>query len=251
MILRVPQGYTRFKLGAVDAVAHDSIVVALRETLTRGTLYEYAATHPERRALTGRAAVYAVPLPFGGPSVVVRHSRHGGLLARITRDLFLAPTRAPYELLVALLLARAGVATAPVMAYAIYPVIPLLRRADVATLEIAGADLGAVIAHAPNDSSPGWLAPVSDLLRGLASAGAWHPDLNIKNILLAPDTTTGATRAFVLDVDRIHFHGPEDPTVRLANFTRLEQSIRKWSARTATALDARLLIHLRELAFAT
>jgi 3-deoxy-D-manno-octulosonic acid kinase len=250
MILRIPQGYARFRVGYVDAVAHEAVTSGVREALGGQSLYEYAASHPERVEMTGRLPAYAAPLPFGGPRVVVRRSHHGGLLARLTRDIFLSPTRAPYELLVSLLLRRAGVPTPAVMAYALYPVTPLLRRADIATLEVRGYDLGAVLANpASEESAAAWLAPVSDLLKGLTRAGAWHPDLNIKNILLAPDEA-GATRAYVLDVDRIQFHLPDDPTVRSANFNRLERSLRKWSERATMAIDDRLRL-LRELTFAT
>jgi len=248
VIVRVPQGYTRLRVGDADAVAQDAAVASVREALGATTLYEYAASHPDRRDLMGRRPAFAVPLPLGGPLVVVRRSHHGGLLAGLTRDLFLPPTRAPYELLVSLLLARAGIPTPPVIAYAVYAAGPLFRRSDVATLEVRGADLGTVLERDPNGSPLEWLEPVAELLRGLARAGAWHPDLNVKNILLSSDDT-GLTRAFVLDVDRINFHPPEDPNVRAANFQRLERSLRKWYGQAM--LDARVVGDLRKLAFAT
>ncbi|MFN8570659.1 MAG: lipopolysaccharide kinase InaA family protein [Gemmatimonadaceae bacterium] len=251
MIRRIPPGYVRFEAGVAEAVAHESVALGVREALGAGSLYAFAAAHPDRRDLTGRLPAYSIPLPNGGPRVVVRRSHHGGWLAGITRDLFVTPTRAPYELLVSLLLGRAGIATPPVLAYATYPAGPILRRSDVATLEVAGADLGAWLLEPDAQSTAErWLAPVADLLKGLTRAGAWHPDLNVKNILLAADDG-GVMRAFVLDVDRIEFHLPDDPTVRAANFNRLERSLRKWRSRAATVIDDRLLRHLRELAFAT
>ncbi len=251
MIRRIPPGYVRFEVGKVEAVANESVAVMIKEALGAGSLYEYAARHPDRRELNGRLPAYAVPLPNGGPQIVVRRSHHGGLLANLTRDLFLTPTRAPYELLASLVLGRAGIATPPVLAYAIYPAGPILRRSDVATLEVAGADLGAwLIAPDATSTAERWLGPVAELLKGLTRAGAWHPDLNVKNILLTTDDT-GAVRAFLLDVDRIEFHLPDDPTVRAANFNRLERSLRKWRSRAATAIDDHLLRQLRDLAFAT
>ena len=251
MILRVPQGYTRLRVGQADAVAQDGVTTAIREALGSGSLYAYAASHPERRELVGRRPAYAVPLPDGGPRAVVRRSQHGGLLAPLTRDLFLPPTRAPYELLVSLLLARSGVGTPAVVAYAVYPVGPLFRRSDVATAEVRGEDLSAVLGRTAGASTPEvWLAPVAELLKGLARAGAWHPDLNIKNILLGPDDA-GTTRAIVIDVDRIQFHPPEDPNVRAANFQRLERSLKKWGQRAMTRFDERLVGDLRELVFST
>ncbi|HET9012983.1 MAG TPA: hypothetical protein VFN38_14250, partial [Gemmatimonadaceae bacterium] len=76
-----------------------------RALLADGTLYEAAARNLGARALEGRGVSYAIALPVTGSHVVVRHNRHGGLLAGITRDYFLPPTRAPYELAVSLRLA--------------------------------------------------------------------------------------------------------------------------------------------------
>ena len=65
------------------------------------------------------------------------------------------------------------------------------------------------------------------LLRALAAAGAHHPDLNIKNVLVAP-APEGGLRAYVLDVDRVAFGQPGRPRTAVANFGRLVRSARKW-----------------------
>ena len=129
-----PPGYERITMPGLVAVARPSCAAALRDVLRAESLYAHAARHPERRQHVGRAPAYAIPL---GPElrVVVRHSRHGGLLAPLTGDRFLAPTRAPHELRTALRLADAGVPTPEVMATVVYHAAPLLRTADVATRE--------------------------------------------------------------------------------------------------------------------
>src|SRR5437868_1582061 len=99
---QAPAGYTRFMLSGVDVVALGACADAVRRPLGRRPLYDYAATHPARRELRGRGVAYAVTLPDGETRVVVRHSRHGGLLGPVTGDRFLAPTRAPHELETAL-----------------------------------------------------------------------------------------------------------------------------------------------------
>jgi hypothetical protein len=67
------------------------------------------------------------------------------------------------------------------------------------------------------------------LVAALSKAGAHHPDLNLKNILITGfgDNESEALRAHVLDVDRIRFHVPGDPIVLRANIERLERSLRK------------------------
>jgi 3-deoxy-D-manno-octulosonic acid kinase len=208
---------------------------AVDDVLRGGTLYDFAAGHPEARPLMGRAPAYAVPLPGGAGRVVVRHSRHGGLLAPLTGDRFLAPTRAPRELATALRLAHAGVPTPELVAYALYPAGPLLRTADVATREVEGGrDLAAALAGdlagLGADSTTAALTAVAELLRHLAAAGARHPDLNVKNILLGP-ARAGAPRAYVLDVDRVTFEAPHSPRLAAANFARLARSLRKLADR--------------------
>lgn len=230
MIGALPQGYVRVEVSKAQVVAHHRVADAVREAMTAGTLYAWGAAHPERRQMQGRLPVYAVPLTPDGPNVVVRHVTHGGLMAPLLRDLFIAPTRAPLELATSLLLARAGVPTPPVAAYAVYPVAPLVRRADVMTIALPGDDLGHALRSATSDADRARLvAPVAALLGSLTQAGAWHPDLNVKNILLVPDDA-GELHPAVLDVDRVRFVPPSDPNLREANFQRLARSAAKWRA---------------------
>ena len=137
----------------------------------------------------------------------------------------MAPTRAPHELSVALQLAGAGVPTPDVVAYATYPAwLGALRRADVATREIAGGrDLTAVLASSsrPRDIST-IIGAIVTLLRALERAGARHPDLNLANVLIVGDSP----EAFVIDVDRVAFESP-GAQVGAANVRRLLRSARK------------------------
>jgi hypothetical protein len=193
--------------GGTRAVVLQPFAAAVDAILATGTtLHTWAAEQPGARPLRGRGAAYAVTL--GGEPVVVRHSRHGGLLAPITGDLFLAPTRAPYELDMSLRLRAAGVPTPEVVAYATYDINVFLQRADVVTREIIGRE----------PSSP---AEADGLLGALARAGAVHPDLNMRNVLV------GETTVYVLDVDRVYFLAPSDPRVDQRNRARLTRSARK------------------------
>jgi 3-deoxy-D-manno-octulosonic acid kinase len=170
--------------------------------------------------------------------VVVRHAWHGGMLRGVTRDLFLPPTRAPGELRMSEWLRAAGVRTPRVVAYARYPAPLGLRRVDVATeLVPEGRDLAAVLLPAADDRRAaglraGWLEATADLVAGLVRLGVRHPDLNLKNVLLAPDDA-GTTRAWVLDVDVVRVtrrppSGREVARAYRANVERLARSLDKW-----------------------
>lgn len=241
MIIRgrpaVPDGYESFTARGATVVARESLAPAVREAMADGTLYEYAAEHPRARTLTGRGTVYAVPLVDTGESIVVRRSHRGGLLAPITGDRFVAATRAPAELRIALRLAGEGVPTPDVVAYAVYPAGPFLRRSDVATREIPrGRDLATALLNATDAEKPAMLAATAALLAALARVGARHPDLNLKNVLLAPGPD-GALRAHVLDVDRMHFGEPGSAAIARDNLERLARSARKWRELYGARID--------------
>ncbi|MGQ0712235.1 MAG: lipopolysaccharide kinase InaA family protein [Gemmatimonadaceae bacterium] len=223
-----PPGYERLRRPGVEAVARSTVANAVGEALSAGTLYDYAAHHPDARSLRGRGVAYAVPLPDGVTRVVVRRSRHGGWFASLTGEIFLAPTRAPRELEVSLRLTREGVPTPEVVAYGTYEVAPLLRRADVATREItSGLDLAKTLAQQSDPASiRNAVRLVARLLARMALAGARHPDLNVRNVLIAPDDN-GQREAWLLDVDRVWFDTPRHPRVREANLSRFARSARK------------------------
>lgn len=254
MSAELPLGYVRLRAARADAVGLTAAAGALERALAQhGTLYAWAASHPARRTFQGRAPAYAAPLPGGALDVVVRHAWHGGLLRRVTRDLFAPPTRAPGELRASARLRTAGVRTPEVVAYARYPAPLGLCRVDVATRLVAGArDLAAVLLpdrpdapDAPHAAAlrAGWIAATAELLGTLARAGARHPDLNLKNVLLAhdagatsdsaPSSTLAPVHAWVLDVDVARVPaGPAAVSERraafTANFTRLRRSLDKW-----------------------
>ncbi|HEX7123105.1 MAG TPA: lipopolysaccharide kinase InaA family protein [Gemmatimonadaceae bacterium] len=244
----VPRDYTRFYVGTTHVVAHESCVPWTKQVLETETLYEWASRHPERIELQGRQPVYSVPLPDRSERVVVRRSRHGGLLGPLRGDLFFPPTRAPYELLVSHLLTGAGIRTPPVVAIAVYRAGVLLRRSDVATVELPGRDLGTALLDGPDDDvRREWMRAVASLIKTLSNVGAWHPDLNLRNVLLVEDGR-GSVDAFLLDVDRLQFAAPGDPHVREANLGRLERSLRKLRSRYGIRFPDEELRALREMA---
>ena len=243
----LPDGYVRLDVGRAEVVARDALADAVREALHDGTLYDYAARHPRARQFTGRGIAYAVPLPDLATNVVVRRSRHGGLFAPVTGDRFLAPTRAPRELRNAVRLAEHGVRTPEIVAYATYPAGPLLRRSDVATREVMrGRDLAVALLNPPADGAKrALLGAVAELVAALGRCGARHPDLNLKNVLLAP-SDTGRIAAWVLDVDRVVFGRPGDAAVTRANVALLTSSARKWRELYGAAIDDDELSRLAE-----
>ncbi len=229
MAVRLPMpGYARVDANGARGLVIEGCLEAVRTILAAETLYSYAARQPDVRSFSGRAPAYAITLGDSCGDVVVRHSMRGGALARTGSDLFLPPTRGLRELVNSLRLRLAGVPTPEVMAVVSYRAGPLLRRSDVATREIPEShDLTVVLAEvADEEHRNSCLRAAGKLVASLARAGAHHPDLNARNVLITWDSPDGA-RAHVLDVDRIRFHIPGDPLVATANIARLNRSLRK------------------------
>jgi hypothetical protein len=242
----VPAGFVRFTVHGTEIVCAGHIEAALREAVSGRTLYAFAATHHEARALAGRGIAYAVPLPGDIERVVVRHNRHGGLLAPATRDLFAPPTRAPYELAIAERLRILGVPTPRMLGYVIYPAGPF-RRADVLTREVPGsADLSTALSSTDSIDRRAALAAAASLIHTLSDAGARHHDLNIKNVLLHEDTRP-VRQALVLDVDRVTLGEPPFDALN-ANLARILRSARKWREAGRTQVTERELEEFVSLA---
>jgi hypothetical protein len=244
MTIVPPPGYVLIAAGRCLTVVREEHQQDARALLAEGTLYDAAARDLAARPLAGRGLAYAIALPVSGTRVVVRHNRHGGLLAPLTRDWFFPPTRAPHELAVSLRLAHARVRTPAVLMYSIETVRAVLRRADLVTREVpASRDLSTyMMPDVPAaEREEAWRATRA-LVRSLNAAGARHHDLNVKNILLAPGPA--GLEAWVLDVDRVVFGQGNAASVRLRNAARLLRSARKWRDEQGAVLDERELMAL-------
>lgn len=236
----VIEGYDRFKVGDARVIALEACADEVRDAMKDGSLYDFARNHPEARALMGRVPAYAIRLGTIAGDVVVRHATRGGLVSKFVNDRYIAPTRGIVELLNSERLRKQGVRTPRLVAYAVYPAGPLLRRLDVATREVPNAYDLAEVFSAPlsQQNKHEALAAVSELIGSLTHAGAHHADLNLKNIVLSREgDAEHRVRAYVLDVDRVRFNVPGDPMVARANMDRLMRSLDKVRSRGEIFLD--------------
>jgi len=239
-------GYVQLDVQGCQAVALDWAASAVAEILNTRPLHEWAARQPLREEMRGRGVIYSADLPTTPATpVVVRRNRHGGLLRGVTGEYFLTPTRAPLEVATSLRLAAGGIPTPEVVSYAIYPAAGIFARSDVMTRRLPdGDDFPAAWKNAHRAERNSMLAAVARLLKALACAGAWHADLNLKNIYIA-GTGTEQT-AYLLDVDRVTF--PEGRDIAGRNFKRLARSARKWRERWGLDFDEDSLSQLSALA---
>lgn len=230
-------GYAKIRVKNARGLVVETCKAELEQILASETLYAYAGRQPDARQFKGRATAYGISLGFGCGNVVVRHAMRGGLLGKTGSDLFLPPTRGLRELVNSLRLRLSGVPTPEVVAFVSYPAGQIFRRSDVATREISDShDLSVVLREMQDkEHRDACLKAAGKLLIQLARAGAHHPDLNARNVLITWESE--GARAHVLDVDRIRFHLSGDPMVAEANLNRLKRSLQKLRERESLTVS--------------
>ncbi len=215
------------------AVARSEVAEAVRTALAlHGSLYAWAAAEPDRIVFHGRGEAYGVDL--GSIEAVVRHARRGGFLGPLLGDRYLGTPRFFRELVWSRHLAAAGVRT-PVVLAGVWHRAGLIHRADVATARVEGSDLATLFF---SDEPPAGaereaiLLAVGRTVRRLHDASCVHPDLQLRNVLVA-----GAPpEAWLLDVDSCRdATGPDD---RARNLRRFYRSWEKWNRLRGPRLTA-------------
>ncbi|HEY7805380.1 MAG TPA: 3-deoxy-D-manno-octulosonic acid kinase [Orrella sp.] len=171
----------------------------------------------------GRGAAWNIEI--AGEKFVCRHYRRGGMMARISSDLYvwtgLDHTRAYREFAVMRRAAQAGLAVPKPAAAMVCRVSglwglgSLFYRASILTPRIDHVGSLAKVA-----SESGWFN-AGRAIAQMHAAGIWHADLNVHNILL-----DAQDRAWLIDFDRAQ-EGVTDSRQLQGNLSRLLRSVNK------------------------
>lgn len=174
----------------------------------------------------GRAPHPRVELP-GGERVLVRRYLRGGAVRHLNRDRYFLGHRAFAELRVMERARAAGVRAPEAIAAAEHPRFPGYS-AWLATRWVEDArDLHACLLASAEEERETALRAAGEQIGRLHEAGIAHPDLNLRNLLVAP-AGEGATEMWVLDFDRARlFAGPVPARRRARDLLRLARSARK------------------------
>jgi 3-deoxy-D-manno-octulosonic acid kinase len=185
----------------------------------------------EETVAGGREAHRVATLP-DGTRVVVRRYRRGGVLRWVNRGLYFGGNRA-FDELRATERARAGGVRAPVVVAAIERPARLAGyRAWLATVLVAGGvDFAAWLAEQGGDQAlrRAALAEAGRQMALMHGAGVAHPDVNLRNLLVAPGE--GDAEVYLLDFDKADVSAtPVSGTRRERDLRRLARSGRKLQA---------------------
>ena len=158
-----------------------------------------------------------------GGRYLLRHYYRGGLMARISRDLFLrqpvAQSRAMREFVLLRRLCAQGLAV-PRAAAARYQAAGPWYRADILVQVIDGAKDIARVMRDERALAPAEWHSLGQVVRQLHDAQVWHSDLNCHNLMLDPQG-----KAWIVDFDKCGWR--EGEAWKLDNLARLLRSLRK------------------------
>jgi hypothetical protein len=222
----LPAGYEQREVGQATLVARTDVLPSLKRELQAGrTLYEWARAAPDVQELRGRGATYVVSSE--GRLWVVRHAYRGGAIARVLADRYprIGEPRPYGELRVSDALRAHRISTPTIFGFVLYPAGPFYR-ADVVSEYVADSvDLASAVLAPDRRDAPGRIAAwraAGGLLRKAWDAGLVHPDLNLRNILIAGPSH--APRAWLLDLDRARMTGVLLARARVTMRRRLNRS---------------------------
>ena len=162
-------------------------------------------------------------LSDGRSNYLLRHYYRGGLMARVSRDLFLAQrvpdSRAMAEFTLLRALRQHGLPV-PRACAALHRKVGLFYRAEIIVELIPDATDVAALLHGVRALTGAEWQRLGQAVRQLHDAQVFHADLNCHNLML---DTHGA--AWIVDFDKCAFRAGE--TWKAANLKRLLRSLRK------------------------
>jgi len=219
--MRIPDGFEQVRAPGIVMLVQSEAREWLAPLLLAGA-HDLDAL--DTRPLAGGRGG-AMQLQVNAHDVVLRSCRRGGFPARILRDTYFGCRPRPFRELAALnTLRRRGVPVVEALGACVRWVLPGCYRGWVATRYVPGATSvwdWATGTPGAWDRRTVWRA-VGRAVRQLHEAGARHPDLNLRNVLLSPGPN--APTVWLLDLDQPWLSGGFGPHADLA---RLERSARK------------------------
>jgi hypothetical protein len=220
----VPSGFTRIALRGADAVLRDDVAGALAEAgIADPESFRVRAT----ASYEGRGRPFGVGVPGAG-RVFVRQYLHGGALRRVTGELYRGEGRFLAELAALVGAARAGVPVGEALGVVSRPAGMGMRRGWLLARELPGAvdAMTLLSASPPPARRRAVLEAAGRAIRALHDAGFEHPDLHLKNLLVAADG-----RVLVVDLDGARRHEELPRPARLAGVFRFDRYAAKQAAR--------------------
>ncbi|MCP4645350.1 MAG: hypothetical protein GY851_33210 [bacterium] len=202
--------YSTFQQYGKTALVRDEWRLELAGALLEGEGCEPAG-------MTGRSQVHR--LAFSGGTGIIRQCRRGGFIRHFVKDSYLLENRPLHELRIHVHLYEQGFAV-PEPLGILWERRGLWFRGAIATREVNAENLLDYLGGAPPQAHR-VLERAGRLIREMHELGVYHADLQVRNILVAPE------HPYIIDLDKATLKPRVSSIARLRNLLRLRRSFNK------------------------
>jgi len=216
-----PSGYCLLREGRREILVR----AGYEDLLRRQGLLDPAglwARIPPLPKMIGRGEILLIK---GQEEVAVRKYRHGGLLRRLSGDLFLFGKRPFREVEVAEKVKSAGIPTLEILAAILERGWGKWYRGYLITKYLPGAvDLISFLSKQPHGEERREVIKMAgELVRKMHQEGIYHADLHLKNFLVEEE----GLKVYLIDFDKSKSSVQLSPSQRVKNLRRLDRSAEK------------------------
>lgn len=216
------------------------------ELIRRGIadLERLVSNSKDKKIFEGRGETVSLPIKDG--RMVIRHYHHGGIFRKLTRDIYWGITPRPLKELAVSEEARdKGLNTPEVLAVILRRYAKIFYKADIITREIEGGNNAYdYLRSAEVTSRDNIIRSAAETVRKMHDLGLYHPDLNLKNILI--QDIDGKIKSFILDLDRACIKENLSNRERERNLLRLNRSVNKLGKDAPLVSKEDKLVFLRQ-----
>ncbi len=186
--------------------------------------------------LRGRSPILSVPIRGSNERMIIKHYEHGGLLRKITRDIFFGNSRPFRELAVLEAASLRGLRVPEVIATRVLRIFGPLCKGEIAYKEIPdSANLLEYLKRLnekPTTEKTALkrqiISSLAEMIKKMHGSGIYHADLNVKNVLI--QNIGEKIRVYLLDFDCSRIKESLTLRDRLNNLARFNRSCEKWRA---------------------
>ncbi len=165
------------------------------------------------RTTGGRASHPVIELA-DGERILLREYRRGGVIRHFNRATYFTGNRALDELRATVVAGNRGLDVARIIAAVEHPA----RFGYTAMLAIGwidgAAELATLLEFTPPHDRPGIVRLAGAEIGRMHDAGIAHPDLNLRNLLIAPGEDSSTPRVIIIDFDRARVRSTPVPAWR-------------------------------------
>jgi len=234
---KIPPGFEKVVIGKTTLLIRNRYKDLI---LSQGNIFlrkiREGGVSPGLVSPSGRSPILSVPIRGSNERMIIKHYEHGGLLRKITRDVFFGNSRPFRELAVLEAASLRGLRVPEVIATRVSRIFGPVYKAEIAYREIPDSAnlleyLNRVNQRPATEKTVlkrQIINSLAETIKKMHSSGIYHADLNVRNVLI--QNIGKKIQVYLLDFDCSRIKESLTLRDRLNNLARFNRSCEKWRA---------------------